>query len=194
MKKLLLPITAGALFLSLICLSSVTLAAQPADSDTSGTVMAELTTMTATVQAVDYKKRTLTLKDPDGSIATMDVNRNVKNLEQVKPEDKLELDLYKSVVVYLSPKKGKPEAIGVAQMGIAPRGDKPGVETVDILEVIARVDAVDHKNHTITLTGPQGGTVVLAVDRNEKHFNEIKKGDDVVAQVTEAVVMEIRKP
>ena len=63
-----------------------------------------------------------------------------------------------------------------------------------MLEVTARVDAVDHQKRTITLTGPQGGTVTLAVDKRAKHFNEVKKGDAVVARVTEAVVIAVRKP
>ena len=79
-----------------------------------------------------------------------------------------------------------------ASVGIAPSGDKPGIDTVDVLEVIAKVDAIDYKKRTITLTGPQGGTVTLAVDKRARQLNEIKKGDRVVASVTEAVVMEIR--
>jgi hypothetical protein len=170
------------------------IATQAASAKKPGVVAAEMAVMTATVQAVDYKNRTITLKDPDGSVATLDVHRHAKNLDQVKVGDKLEVEFYKSVILYVAKADGKPEAVGAAAVGVAPRGDKPGIEAVDVLEVTAKVDAIDHKKRTITLTGPQGGTVTLAVDKHAKHFNEVKKGDQIVARVTEAVVMTIRKP
>lgn len=192
MKKELLLAT-GFLVLLVTCLLVPAIATEAAAAEKPGVVAAEMAVMTATVQAVDYKKRTITLKDPDGSVATLDVHAHAKNLDQVKVGDKLEVEFYKSVVLYVAKADGKPEAVATAAVGVAPRGDKPGIEAVDVLEITAKVDAVDHKKRTITLTGPQGGTVTLAVDKRAKHFNEVKKGDQIVARVTEAVVMVIRK-
>lgn len=193
MKKVQSLVT-GVLFLLVTCLSVAAVAAPAAAAEKPGVVAAEMAVMTATVQAVDYKNRTVTLKDPDGSVATLDVHGHAKNLDQVKVGDKLEVDFYKSVMIYVAKAGGKPQAVAAAAVGVAPRGEKPGIEAVDVLEVTAKVDAVDYKKRTITLTGPQGGTVTLAVDKSAKDFNEVKKGDQIVARVTEAVVMTIRKP
>jgi ribosomal 50S subunit-recycling heat shock protein len=159
-----------------------------------GVVDAELAVMTATVQAVDYKNRTITLKGPNGNVATLHVHGRVKNLGQVKVGDKLEVEFYKSVVLYVAKGGEKPEAVDETSVGVAPKGQKPGIEAVNVLEITAKVEAIDYKKHTLTLTGPQGGTVTLNVDKRTKHFKEIKEGDMVVARVTEAIVMDIRKP
>jgi len=169
-------------------------AAEAASSKKPGVVHAELAVMTATVQAVDYKNRAITLKGPNGNVATLHVHGRIKNLDQVKVGDKLEVEFYKSVVLYVAKGGGKPEAVDETSVGVAPKGQKPGVEAVNVLEITARVEAIDYKKHTLALTGPQGGTVTLKVDKRTKHFKEIKKGDMVVARVTEAIVMDIRKP
>ncbi len=157
-------------------------------------VEADLAVLTATVKAVDYKNRTITLMGPKGNIATLHVHRRVKNLEQVKPGDKLEVEFFKSVVLHVEKAAGKPEAIEETTVRIAPRGAKPGVEKVNMLEFTAKVDNVDYPKRRVTLTGPNGGTVTLAVDKRVKNLNKIKKGDMVLARVTEAIVMDIHKP
>jgi starvation-inducible outer membrane lipoprotein len=159
-----------------------------------GVVEAELAVMTATVQAVDYKNRTITLKGPKGNVATLHVHGRVKNLDQVMVGDKLEVEFFKSVVLSVAKAEGKPEVVEETSVGVAPRGEKPGIEAVNVLEITAKVEGIDYKKRTVTLTGPQGGTVTLAVDKSAKHFNEVKKGDMVVARVSEAIVMVIRKP
>ncbi len=165
-----------------------------AASGKKGVVDTELAVMTATVQAVDYKNRTITLKGPKGNIATLHVHGRVKNLEQVKPGDKLEVEFFKSVVLHVEKAAGKPEAVQETSVGIAPRGDKPGVEAVNVLEFTAKVENVDYNKRKITLSGPNGGTVTLSVNKRVKNLKEIKRGDTVLARVTEAIVMDIRKP
>ena len=157
-------------------------------------VDAELAAMTATVQAVDYKNRAITLKGPKGNVATLHVHGRVKNLEKVKPGDKLEVEFFKSVVLHVEKAAGKPEVVQETSVDIAPRGDKPGVEAVNVLEFTAKVENVDYNRRKITLTAPNGGTVTLSVNKRVKNFEEIKRGDTVLARVTEAIVMDIRKP
>ncbi len=157
-------------------------------------VDAELAAMTATVQAVDYKNRAIMLKGPKGNVATLHVHGRVKNLEKVKPGDKLEVEFFKSVVLHVEKAAGKPEVVQETSVDIAPRGDKPGVEAVNVLEFTAKVENVDYNRRKITLTAPNGGTVTLSVNKRVKNFEEIKRGDTVLARVTEAIVMDIRKP
>ena len=157
-------------------------------------VEAELAVTTGTVQAVDYKNRTITLKGPGGHVATLHVHGSVKNLEQVKVGDKLEVEFYKSVLLYVTRSGGKPEATEETSVKLAPRGAKPGVEAVSVLELTAKVAAIDYAKRSITLSMPGGGLVTLSVDQRAKHFNEVKKGDMVVARVSESVIMVIRKP
>jgi hypothetical protein len=44
-----------------------------------GVVMTESVTVTATIEAIDYDKRTVTLKGEDGKTVTLSVDESVKN-------------------------------------------------------------------------------------------------------------------
>jgi ammonia channel protein AmtB len=53
--------------------------------------------------------------------------------------------------------------------------------TADLMQITAKVDAVDKKDRLITMTGPQGNTVVVEAGPKVKNFDRIKAGDDIVA-------------
>jgi uncharacterized protein YraI len=50
-----------------------------------------VTQLTATVDAVDYANRKVTLKGPAGNKRTIDVGEEVKNLDRVKPGDQVDI-------------------------------------------------------------------------------------------------------
>lgn len=54
------------------CLLVPAIAKEATATEKPGVVAAYMAVMTATVQAVDYKKRTITLKDPDGRVDTIE--------------------------------------------------------------------------------------------------------------------------
>jgi len=62
-------------------------AAAPAGAP--GVVMADLSVITATVEAIDTANRTVTLKGPGGRSVTLKVGPNAKNFDQVKVGDKV---------------------------------------------------------------------------------------------------------
>jgi hypothetical protein len=59
--------------------------------------------------------------------------------------------------------------------------------TADLIQVTATVDAVDKKDRLITMTGPEGNTVVLKAGPKVRNFDRIKAGDDVVASYYEDI-------
>ncbi len=56
-----------------------------------GAVMTKTTEVTAKVEAIDYKKRTVTLKGPEGNVNTYPVDERVKRLNEVKVGDEVVL-------------------------------------------------------------------------------------------------------
>jgi len=50
-----------------------------------GVVRVETATITATVEAIDYDKRTVDLKGPRGNVVTLKVGPEAKNFKQIKP-------------------------------------------------------------------------------------------------------------
>ena len=51
--------------------------------------MVNTSEITAKVEAIDYKKRTVTLKGPEGNVRTFTVDKSVKKFSNVKVGDEL---------------------------------------------------------------------------------------------------------
>jgi hypothetical protein len=58
----------------------------------------------------------------------------------------------------------------------------------------ALVTGIDYAKRTITLVGPGGDSKTLKVGPEARRFNEVKKGDHVVASYTEALGISVTKP
>ncbi len=151
-----------------------------------GGVMVEVVTVTAAVDAVDAANRTVTLKMPDGTSRTIKAGPEVKNFDQIKVGDKVKTRFYESVAIFVAKTGEKPSASETRTVEVAPKGAKPGVVTVDTMEMTAKVEGINYKKRTVTLKGPEGNVKTFTVDKAVKNFKNIKKGDDVVLRVTEA--------
>ena len=160
-----------------------------------GTASAMAThTITATVVEVDPATRNVTLKAHDGRLVTLNASEEVRNFDQIHVGDKLtaqyavavSLDLHKSGTAMRQSTEKE------AMTRSAP-GAKPGGTVARQVEVMADVVKVDTKNKLVTLRGPRGNTVELAVEDPEQLKN-IKKGDQVQALYTEAVVISMESP
>src|SRR5690349_21431048 len=66
-----------------------------------GMATAQKISLSATVEKIDHKKRTVTLKNENGNTVTVHVPENVTRLEAVKKGDKVSIDYYESVALML---------------------------------------------------------------------------------------------
>jgi hypothetical protein len=70
---------------------------------------------------------------------------------------------------------------------------KPGKAVmVSLVEVTAKVVAIDKATRTVTLMAPQGRAVDVVAGDAVKNFDQIRVGDDVVAQYQEALTLELK--
>lgn len=156
-----------------------------------GIVVTDSIVVTASVVAIDYEKRTVTLKGPMGNVVTTKVDDSVKNFNQVKQGDEIIARYLDSIAVFVEKKQGKPAAGDLGMVEVAAPGQKPAGIVVNTAEVTASVEAIDYKKRAVTLKGPEGKTVTLKVDKKVRKFNNIKKGDEVVVRHTEAVAISV---
>ncbi len=157
-----------------------------------GVVMAEGASITATVEAIDYDKRTVDLKGPKGNVVTLKVGPEVKNFNQVKTGDRVTAKYFESTAILVRKPNEPPFAEQGSSVQVAPKGAKPGAVAVETSEITARVEDIDYKTRTVTLRGPQQKMVTLKVDKSVKRFNEVKKGDDIVVRRTEAMAIDVK--
>lgn len=189
--------------IAVAALASATMAQQKADpkaeasppkADKPAVVIVDVSQLKAKVDAVDPAKRLVTVTGPRGNTVTMKVGPEVKNLDQVKPGDELVVRYYDSVALFVRKSTEPPAAAAVGAVAVAPKGAKPGGVMVESTEMTAQVEAIDYAKRTVTLKGPEGKTRMLKVDRGVKRFKEIKKGDEVVVRLTEAIAISVKTP
>ena len=179
------------LFLAAVCLGLAVPSVHAQDKP--GGVITEEREGIVTVRDIDYQNRTVVLQGQDGKLVTMKVPPEAQNLDQVYAGAKFRVRYLQSVALYISPVGGAPSANVGAAMQLAPKGATPGGVLVEVKRIQARVDAIDYDNRIVALTGPQGNTFEFKVDDSVKRLNEVKVGDIVVVDYTQALAMKMIK-
>lgn len=168
--------------------------AQEDRSDKPGMVATDRAVVKATVEAVDYENRLVTLRGPEGNIFTVRAADGVKSLDQVEKGDLAIAEYFKSTVLWVRGAEGGPSSKERDTVEVAPGGEKPYIVEVKTREETATVEAIDYLSRTIILRGADGKPVTFRVDPSVKRFSEIKVGDEVVSRYTESVAISFQKP
>lgn len=154
-------------------------------------LVAETVRKEATVVGINPATRTVTLKGQQGRVFMVTAGDQVRNFDQIHVGDKVVAEYVSSIS--LSLKKG---GDGVREMTEkdgavrAPLGAKPGAAVGRQITILANVTAVDAKQQTVTLRGPEGNFVDLKV-QDPAQLALIKKGDQVEAVYTEALAIAV---
>jgi hypothetical protein len=153
-------------------------------------VAAERIKMTATITAIDKASRDVTLKGPQGNEVVVTAGPEVKNFDQMKVGDKVNIEYVEALALELKKGGGMPVARSdTAGGGSAKPGEKPAGAAGRQVTVVADVVAVDPKTQRVTLKGPQR-TVDLRIPDPEQ-FKLIAKGDQVQATYTQAAAISV---
>jgi hypothetical protein len=164
------------------------------DARRPGVEMSELATLSATVEAVDYENRLVTLRGPEGNQVVVKVSEEARNLPQVEVGDTVEVEYYQSVALFAQKPDGTTEAEVKVSTARTPPGDKPGAGVAETVTIKATVEAIDYDTRMVVLRGPEGNTLTTKVDEQVKRFNEIKLGDEIVVQYTRAFAITVYEP
>jgi hypothetical protein len=155
---------------------------------------ADVTTLTAKIEAVDQAARTVTVKGPMGRVVTLKVDPKVKNFAQVKVGDEIVLKYAEAISVKLDKgSAGRSETVTTTAPVTAPAGAKPGAAVAQQTVIVANVQSVDAKRQEVLLQGPNGNYVEVKV-KDPNVFNKVKVGDSVQVTYTEALVIDVVTP
>ena len=153
--------------------------------------IAQAVDVTATISAIDAPKREITLKGPEGREVTVVAGAEVKNFNQLKVGDKVDIQYVEALVLELKKGGGLPVArTQKDSMETAKPGATPGAKGARQLTVVGDVIALDPATQTVTLKGPQR-TADLKV-RDPEQFKLISKGDQIQATYTEALAIAVK--
>ena len=164
----------------------------PSQPSKPGVVAVEVTEWTATVKSVDYAKKTVVL-ERDGKTATVDASY-AKRLNEIKPGDVVKVAHIEELAIYVRKAEPGPMAAEARTVELAPKTQGPGGIMTDTKQVVANVEAIDYASRTITLQRPDGSVRTFKVSDAVEKFDQIKKGDQVVLEFTEAIAISVEKP
>jgi hypothetical protein len=171
--------------------------AWPAAAQTGGVVagtapgkagVAQTVKLTATITAIDKATRDVTLKGPQGNEVTITAGPQVKNFDQMKVGDQVNVEYVEALTLELKKGGGMPVA-RTEQAGAV--GAKPGQQPAGAVgrqvTVVANVVDVNAATQTVTLKGPQRSVELKVPDPEQ--FKRIAKGDQVEATYTQALAL-----
>ena len=152
-------------------------------------------TMEAKVVGVNQKTRMVTLQGADGETRTIHAGDEVKNLPQVRKGDMVTIAYHRAVAAKIL-KKGKGKMAGptgAQELYTAKPGEKPAALGAQTIKATATVTDVNRKAQEVTLKGPKGRSVVVAVE-DPTALDKVKTGDLVEITYTEAIAIAVDKP
>ena len=172
--------------------SPIAAAKLQADVADRGIDVVDVIKATATVQKIDLEKRKVTLLLEDGGHKTIKADKSIRNLDQVKVGDKLNLTYAEEIIVVVGSSKTAPSAAGAGMAAIAHKGSKPGGVMVETNSLTAKVVSIDAEKHKVTLLGPDGKKKTHKVSKKIS-LDKLKAGETVQIMVTDALAIEVVK-
>jgi hypothetical protein len=156
------------------------------------TLQGETKTVTATVEAIDAKTRTLTLKGPEGNYVDVEAGPDVTRFNEIKVGDKITARYYENVVLRVKQpgeKSVDSDADGVTRGA----GARPGGTVAAQRTITATITAIDPAVPSITFTGPNNWKYSSRV-ADEKALAKVKVGDKVDITWTAALLVSLEAP
>ena len=166
---------------------------QNKESTMPGAVSVEVVKLNGIVKAIDREKKMVTVEGSGGRTVVIDAT-NARNLDQLKVGDKVNLTYTEEVALFVRKADEPPSLTESQNVELAPKGEKPGGVITKTIEVTGNVESIDINNRTIALKGPAGNVRTYKVGPEVKRLNEVKKGDQVVLRVTQAMALSVGNP
>lgn len=149
--------------------------------------------VTATVISVDRETREVVMETENGERFDIVAGPEVKNLDQVKKGDIVEVEYFEALALALTEEKtGIQERVESTTGTTAPKGEKPAASATHRIEAIATVVDIDKKERLVVLKGPTQVVTVKVGDSVD--LANIDKGDEVKAVYVEEMAISVRSP
>lgn len=171
-----------------------TTGAQPATAQPETVIAEEYVETEATIQAIDHKTRTVTLRTTDGRSQPVQAPADI-DLKRLTKGNVVILGAYQKVSVRALPPGAAP--LGVRQeaaMAKAKPGETPGRAYGQQTRATFEVASVDVANNRVTLKSADSTLRTLDVRNpdNQRKLKTLDVGDLVEIDITEAVVVGLK--
>jgi hypothetical protein len=155
------------------------------------TQVAHTKQVTATVESVDMSTRQVLLRTPDGARATVVAGPEVRNLEQLRAGDRVNVTYRVAIAVQMAQPGTAPlNAAALVAQRSAP-GQLPGGAVGGVITARVTVVSVAPDGTSVTFTGPSGVSHIADVSdpQMQSFVQRLRPGDQVdVGYVNEVAV------
>jgi hypothetical protein len=173
---------------------AVSMAADQSAGKSGAIVLTDSVSVKVTVVGINKKERKLTLRDEGGNTHDMIAGPEVRNFAQIKKGDVVEVGYHQAAATALEKASDATVAGQATTVQRAPAGAKPGMAATQTSTIVATVLEIDTKDRLLTVQGPKGGIVTIKVPADMKTFDSLKKGDQISAVYSEAIVVSVKTP
>jgi len=153
----------------------------------------EVINSTATVDKIDLQKRKVTLLMDNGKKKTFKVDKSVQNLDQVQVGDHLKISFTEEIIILVGKSNETPGAAAGGEVGVAAKGDKPGMYMVETSALSAQIVAVDAAKHRVTLLDPDGKKKTIKLGKKVNNVDQLKPGETVDMVMTDSLLVQVVK-
>ena len=154
-----------------------------------------LVSITASVEAIDYTNREVTLKGPLGNEVTFVVDQRVKRLGEVNVGDLVRADYYVSVAAEVRAPTAEEQQNPIVLLdtaGKAPPDTAPAAGGLRRFRVVTTSEGLDRPTQTVTVKGPLGNYLTARV-LDPSRLSQVNIGQTVVITYTEALAIRLEK-
>lgn len=156
---------------------------------------AVLVTITASVEAINYTNRAVTLKGPLGNTVTFTADSRIKRLNEIKVGDLVRADYYLAAAAELrqpTPEEEKTPFVQLDAAAKSPSGSTPAAGGLRRFRVVATIEGLDRPTRTITVKGPRGNYFTARV-ANPANLPKMRIGEKIIVTLTEALAISVEK-
>ena len=148
-------------------------------------------TRTATIEFIDKANRTVTLKGPAGNSVEIKAPEQMEGFNSLRVGDQVTATYFAAIAVNLR-KPGDPRPLRRRRRR---RNGKTArrIQTRRQQTFTGTVEAIDAKAPSVTVKGPQGRVVPLAV-RDATQLQNVKVGDTVDVTYYESLLIKVARP
>jgi hypothetical protein len=154
-----------------------------------------LVSITAKVESMDLDKREVTVKGPLGNSVTLEVDKRVKRLGEVKVGDEITADYYIAFAAELreptDEEKASPLSL-LQETGRAPLTDDPAGAELHMIRAVTTVEGLDRPSQSLTVKGPRGNYFTTRV-KDPSVLLKMRIGDTIVVTYAEALAVSLEK-
>lgn len=153
-----------------------------------------VSTLTATVEAIDLESRIATLVGPSGDPLIVRVDEKVRNLDQVRVGDTVRVEYYEGLLAELLPPGSDRKEVSLTEALVrAAPGERPAGGVGEAVSARVVIEFVDPVRNVVHFTGPKGKKRVIRVEKPEFRamLRTLKPGDVVELTYFEAFAVKV---